>query len=177
MSNFLFDIRLNASFRLDAASEAEARAMLTEALDCAFCNAGHYPDGSPVLFEASIDGDDCENDGIELVEVDGEAPPDDGPRIPVPAWATPVAPVDLAHGSAAVFRTIRAAEAQNAAVRAVLEASEVEFPGPTIRDALIYGMGGAYVEVDRGRCEAVTIREFSITMPDLLRDPKDKTDV
>lgn len=57
MTEFLFDIQLFASIRVKAESEAEARAMLRAELACADCNLGAWPDGSPILCEASIDGE------------------------------------------------------------------------------------------------------------------------
>lgn len=55
--NYLFDVKLFASVRVEAHDEDEARAKIYEALDCASINAGAWPDGSPILFEASVDGD------------------------------------------------------------------------------------------------------------------------
>lgn len=68
MTNYLFDVTLLASIRVDAPDEATARAMITAELDCASVNAGCWPDGSPILFEVSVSG------ALDLVEVDGEDP-------------------------------------------------------------------------------------------------------
>lgn len=68
MHEYLFDVKLFASVRVSASSEAEARAMLKNAFNCADCNAGAWPDGEPIVFEASLD--EPEND--ELVAVDDE---------------------------------------------------------------------------------------------------------
>lgn len=54
--SFLFDVKLFASVRVPADSPEEAERLLREHLDCASCNAGAWPDGSPILFEASPDG-------------------------------------------------------------------------------------------------------------------------
>jgi len=62
---FLFDVKLFASIRLKARNRKEAEKVLRDALDCASCNAGAWPDGNPIVFEASIDGE------LDLVEVDG----------------------------------------------------------------------------------------------------------
>lgn len=67
---FLFDVKLFAAIRVTAASEAEARQKLAGALDCADTNFGAWPDGTPILAEASMDGD------ADLQEVDGEDPDD-----------------------------------------------------------------------------------------------------
>jgi hypothetical protein len=66
---YLFDVKLFAAFRVKAASEEEARSMLAKALDCATVNCGAWPDGSPIIAEASLD-----DDPPDLVEIDGETP-------------------------------------------------------------------------------------------------------
>lgn len=76
MHEYLFDVKLFASIRVNAATEAEALSILAKALDCADCNAGSFPNGDPILFEASIDG------YADLMEVDGELPEDDNPFHP-----------------------------------------------------------------------------------------------
>lgn len=63
---YAFDVKLMATIRIKAQSQSEAEATIRETLDAASCNAGAWPDGSPVLFEASTDG--C----LDLVEVDGK---------------------------------------------------------------------------------------------------------
>jgi hypothetical protein len=62
---FLFDVKLISALRIKAESEAEARRMLTEALNCAEVNYGSI-NGDPLVGEASLDGE------LDLVEVDGE---------------------------------------------------------------------------------------------------------
>jgi hypothetical protein len=70
MTRFLFDVKLFASVTVEAESEAEARKMLAEVMDCAGVNAGAWPNGDPVVFEASQDG---EPDLVEVEEIDGSA--------------------------------------------------------------------------------------------------------
>jgi hypothetical protein len=47
MNEYLFDIKLFASIRVNAASESEARGLVLEHLDCASINAGAWPNGDP----------------------------------------------------------------------------------------------------------------------------------
>lgn len=61
---YLFDVKLFATVRINATDERAARAKLARLFDCAAVNAGEM-DGQPVIFDASLDGSD-------LVEVDGE---------------------------------------------------------------------------------------------------------
>lgn len=68
MHEYLFDVKLFASVRVKAKTEEEARKHLKVAFDCANCNGGAWPNGDPVIFEASLD--EPEND--ELVAVDDE---------------------------------------------------------------------------------------------------------
>lgn len=63
---YLFDVRLLATIRIKADSQVKAEATIRDILEAASCNAGSWPDGSPVLFEASVDGK------LDLVEVDGK---------------------------------------------------------------------------------------------------------
>jgi hypothetical protein len=63
--NYLFDVRLQASIRINAPSELEARKTLNTVLDCASANLGEV-DGEPLVAEVSQCGDAL------LVEVDGE---------------------------------------------------------------------------------------------------------
>jgi hypothetical protein len=60
---YLFDVKLFATFGVVAATEAEARRLLLEALDCATVNAGMVG-GDPLVGEASADGEP------ELIEVE-----------------------------------------------------------------------------------------------------------
>lgn len=63
---YLFDVKLFASIRVRASNLETARAMLDEALGCANANLGAWPNGDPILCEASADGE------ADLIEVDGE---------------------------------------------------------------------------------------------------------
>jgi hypothetical protein len=63
---YLFDAKLLSSIRVKAKTQVEAEAKIREIFDVASCNGGAWPDGGPVLFEASVDG------RLDLVEVDGE---------------------------------------------------------------------------------------------------------
>lgn len=69
MPNYLFDVTVIASLRLDAPDEATARAWLRD-IQCGTGNFGALPTGEPLVGEVSIDGP------LDLVEVDGE--PQDG---------------------------------------------------------------------------------------------------
>lgn len=66
MSEFSFSVTLLATIRVSATSELAARKMLADAFYCAESNFGYWPDGAPILAEASIEG------GADLAEVDGE---------------------------------------------------------------------------------------------------------
>lgn len=68
LKEYTFDVKMFATLRVKANSEDEARRILLAEVDCADCNGGMWPDGSPILFEASVD-----DDSPELIEVDGEA--------------------------------------------------------------------------------------------------------
>lgn len=68
MNEYLFDVKLFVSVRVQADTESEARRLLADALDCADINAGAWPNGDPVVFEASQDG---EPDLVEIEEIDG----------------------------------------------------------------------------------------------------------
>jgi hypothetical protein len=66
MKEYAFDCTLKAAIRIKAASRAEAEATIRDVLDGASCNGGAWPNGDPILFEASLDG------GLSLYEVDGK---------------------------------------------------------------------------------------------------------
>lgn len=68
MHEYLFDVKLFAAVRVTAENEKEARMMLRQAFDCATCNAGAWPNGDPIVFEASQDNPDEDT----LTEIDGE---------------------------------------------------------------------------------------------------------
>lgn len=64
---YTFDVRMFAAVRIKAASISEARATVHDNLGCVSCNAGAWPNGDPILFEASIDDDE-----LPCTEIDGE---------------------------------------------------------------------------------------------------------
>jgi len=64
---YTFDVKLFATIRVRAKTATEARNLLDRHMRCADCNGGAWPDGSPILFEASPDGEP------DLIEIDGEA--------------------------------------------------------------------------------------------------------
>ena len=66
MPNYLFDVKMFASIRLDAPDEQTARQWLQECLNCATGNLGALPNSEPIVCEISLDGE------LDLVEVDGE---------------------------------------------------------------------------------------------------------
>lgn len=66
MNEYLFDVNLIATIRIEAASEDEARATILDHLDCACVNAGTWSNGGPILFEASVKGEPS------LIEINGE---------------------------------------------------------------------------------------------------------
>ena len=64
---YAFDVKMFAVVRVEAETKTAAEGLVQEALRCASVNAGAWPNGDPILFEASLDGE------IELLEKDGEA--------------------------------------------------------------------------------------------------------
>ena len=66
MPKYAFDIKLFASVRVEAANEASARELVDDAFEVASCNGGCWPNGNPILFEASIDG------AADLFEIEDE---------------------------------------------------------------------------------------------------------
>lgn len=66
LNEYAFDITLAAALRVKASSEADARAVLAEVLDCADSNFGAWRNGDPILAEASLRG------VPQLYEVNGE---------------------------------------------------------------------------------------------------------
>lgn len=70
MKEYFFDVKLFASIRVKAESEAAARATIADCIDCADANLGAWPNGDPILCEVSLD--DNERDNMPLIEVDGE---------------------------------------------------------------------------------------------------------
>lgn len=64
---YKFDIKMFAVVTVEASSEAEAKLLVEESLSCADANFGAWPNGDPILGEASIEGDP------DLLEINGEA--------------------------------------------------------------------------------------------------------
>ena len=54
MKKYTFSIKLSASIEVEAATAAEALEMLKASSGTMDCNGGAWPDGSPILFEASL---------------------------------------------------------------------------------------------------------------------------
>lgn len=65
---FAFDVKLFATIRVRAKNVGTARRLLRENIDCASANFGAWPNGDPIIAEASID-----DDHPELIEIDGDA--------------------------------------------------------------------------------------------------------
>jgi len=65
---YLFDVKLFASIRVNAGSEKEARDMLKGSIAGNEANLGSWPNGDPILCEVSLDDPACD----DLIEVDGE---------------------------------------------------------------------------------------------------------
>lgn len=65
MTTFTFDVLLFATMRVNAATEDEARAKLTDQIDNGEANFGLL-DGEPVVCGVSFNG------APELIEIDGE---------------------------------------------------------------------------------------------------------
>lgn len=72
MPQFTFDMRMVASITVEAGTAEQARQWLIDALDAASTNFGAYPNGDPILGEASL-ADDV---GPVLSMIDGEDLPD-----------------------------------------------------------------------------------------------------
>jgi hypothetical protein len=57
MTEYTYDVTLSACIRTKAASEAEALATLRDCCDTMDCNGGAWPNGQPIVFEASVTGE------------------------------------------------------------------------------------------------------------------------
>jgi hypothetical protein len=66
MPEYAFDATVRIAIRVNAASEQEARNLLDRHLDCADANFGAWPDGDPIMAEASL------WDRPRVFEIDGE---------------------------------------------------------------------------------------------------------
>ena len=69
LREYAFDVTLLAAIRVQAATRQEAEAALRAAIQNATCNAGAWPNGDPIVFEASVEG---ELDLYEVCGIDGE---------------------------------------------------------------------------------------------------------
>lgn len=56
MSSYTFDVKLFATIHVNANSQKEAQELVEQYVDGASCNAGAWPSGDPILFEAYTDG-------------------------------------------------------------------------------------------------------------------------
>ena len=70
MKEYTFDVKLFSTIRVKAENVLVARKMLEDALDCADSHFGAWPNGDPILGEASIDGhpDLVAVDDVEVAE-------------------------------------------------------------------------------------------------------------
>ena len=68
-TEYAFDLKLNVAIRVSASSFEEARSILLERLDAADSNFGAFPNGDPIVGEASLAGDVTKD---MLFEVDGD---------------------------------------------------------------------------------------------------------
>jgi hypothetical protein len=66
MPEYAFDATVKIALRVVAATEKDARNLLDACFDCADANFGSWPDGSPILAEASL------RDRPRVYEIDGE---------------------------------------------------------------------------------------------------------
>ena len=66
LTEYAFDCTILTTLRIKTKSKREAESIIRSVLDAASCKAGVWPDGSQVIFEASIEGE------IDLIEVNGE---------------------------------------------------------------------------------------------------------
>jgi hypothetical protein len=66
MHEYTFDIRLRASTTVKAEHGDQALEMVRAVFECADCNGGAWPNGEPVLFEASL------NQRPDIGLIDGE---------------------------------------------------------------------------------------------------------
>lgn len=64
---YAFDLKLFAALRVKAPTLEMARAMIREHVNCCTANFGAWPDGSPIIAEASVDDEE-----MPCYERDGE---------------------------------------------------------------------------------------------------------
>ena len=65
---YAFDVKLQAALRVNASTPAHAIAVLEKVMDAAHCNGGMWPNGDPILFEASL----AKSIDPVLFEIDGQ---------------------------------------------------------------------------------------------------------
>lgn len=65
---YAFDVKLQAALRVNASTPAHAIAVLEKVMDAAQCNGGMWPNGDPILFEASL----AKSIDPVLFEIDGQ---------------------------------------------------------------------------------------------------------
>lgn len=65
VAEFVFDVKVFGLVTVEAESEDAARAMLANHLDGATLQAGFWPNGKPIVFEAGVDG---EADLVEMAQ-------------------------------------------------------------------------------------------------------------
>lgn len=68
LHEYAFDVKLQAVIRVKATSAESAKELLHNTFDAASCNGGAWPNGDPVLYEAST----AEGYEPELFEIDGK---------------------------------------------------------------------------------------------------------
>lgn len=68
MGEYVFGVWLFSTIRVNADSEEQAHRLLREHINCADANFGAWPNGDPILAEASV-----ADDHPELIEIDGDA--------------------------------------------------------------------------------------------------------
>jgi hypothetical protein len=66
VNEYAFDVKMNASLRVQAQTQTQAKQIMQHTLQCADANLGAWPDGSPILAEISMDGEP------DLYEINGE---------------------------------------------------------------------------------------------------------
>lgn len=88
MTDYAFDLKLDVALRVKADTFEDAVRLLKEKLDCAEANFGSWPNGDPIVAEATLNGSVIKN---MLFEVDGEEPtvcPECGALEGDPEWGT-----------------------------------------------------------------------------------------
>lgn len=68
LNEYAFDCTLTTALRVKAKSREEAEAIIRDKMNAADCNGGAWPNGDPILFEASINDSE-----LALYELNGES--------------------------------------------------------------------------------------------------------